>query len=92
MAKKELTVEQRQTIVTLRAEGNLEHQIEAKTGFARTTVHAVLKKHRETGTVADMPGRGRKRKTSARQDRLLTAQIRKNRRLSARAVALNSRS
>ena len=32
MAKKELTVAQRQTIVTLRAEGNSERQIEAKTG------------------------------------------------------------
>jgi transposase len=92
MAKKNLTVEQRQTIVTLRAEGNSERQIEAKTGFAQSTVHSVIKKHRETGVVADLPGSGRKRKTSARQDRLLTAQIRKNRRLSAEAVAQDSRS
>jgi transposase len=92
MARKHLTPEQRQIIVTLHAEGNSEHQVEAKTGFARSTVHSVIKKHRETGTVADKPGRGRKRKTSERDDRLLTLQIRKNRRLSAESVAQSSRS
>jgi transposase len=92
MARKQLTPEQRQIIVTLSAEGYSQRQIEAKTGVAKSTVQGVLKRYRETGTVRDKPGRGPKRKTSARQDRHVTRQIRRDRHLSAEAVAGDSRS
>ena len=90
MAKKELTVAQRHIVATLHLEGNSQRKIVAKTGFAKSTVHSLLKKYYETGTVVNRPGRGRKRKTTPLKDRILTREMRKDRKLSAYSLADSS--
>ena len=90
MAFKHLTCEQRQIIITLKKEGKSERQIESMTGFPKSTIHSVIQKYRETGSVANKAGRGRKRMTSARQDRSLFVEMKKPR-MDAELVASRSK-
>ena len=55
------------------------NEIAKRMRIARGTVQSIMKKHRETGTVADRPRSGRPRKTTPQEDRLLCRDCLKNR-------------
>eukprot|EP00795_Rhopilema_esculentum_P008069 gene8069-13984_t len=50
-------------------------------------VQQIIKKHKETGSVEDRKGRGRKRITTSREDRLIVKQSLKDRRKTSRILA-----
>ena len=83
-------MEQRQIVVTLHLDGKSLGEIAKKTGFAKSTVQAIVEKHRQHQTVTTLEGRGRKRKTTPRQDSQLTKEVKKDRFLSATSVAAQS--
>jgi len=57
-------MEDRGRVVVLHEEGNSCNKVAQKMKVARSTVQAIVKKHRETGTVKDREGRGRKKKNN----------------------------
>lgn len=85
--KAQLTVGQRSLVVDLKNQGQSYGQIAKATGFPRSTIISIVKKAKIAHTVKDLPGRGRKRKTSARIDREIVMKVEANRRLSAVQVA-----
>lgn len=62
-------------------------EIKAMTGIPKSTIFSIVKKYKDTGIVCDLPGRGRKRKTSAADDRTIISLVKKNRHLTAPEVA-----
>ena len=57
---KELTNEKRQMVVDLHKSGNGYKTIAKKLNIPLTTIRAIIKKFKTTGTVVNLPGRGRK--------------------------------
>ena len=57
---KELTNEKRQMVVDLHKSGNGYKTIAKKLNLPVTTIRAIIKKFKTTGTVVNLPGRGRK--------------------------------
>ncbi|KAL1256338.1 hypothetical protein QQF64_011883 [Cirrhinus molitorella] len=53
----------------------------------RGTVFSIVKKFTETGEVTNLPGRGRKKKTTPRTDRLIRQLAMKNRNIPAEKIA-----
>jgi len=75
-----LSMEHRARVVVLHEEGNSCNKVAQKMKVARSTVQAIVKKHRETGTVKDREGRGRKKRTTDREDRVIIKEALRNRR------------
>ena len=79
--KRNLTVEERAAVVTLKKEGYSQRDIARKEKISLCAVQEeILKKKRETGTVKYRVKTGRPRLTSKRQDRLLKRLSLSNRR------------
>ena len=73
-----LSEEQRWLIIHLATEDHRSPTAIAKrVGVSRPTVYAVLEKYHETGTTKDRPGRGRKRKISAADEKKITKKAKK---------------
>lgn len=53
------------------------HEIAKKYKCDRKTIKSILKKHRETGCVANRPGRGRKRKLNPQQERAVVKKLKR---------------
>eukprot|EP00795_Rhopilema_esculentum_P006592 gene6592-12133_t len=82
-----LSTEDRIRAVVLHEEGYSCNKIALKLKVARITVQQIIKKHKETGSVEDRKGRGRKRITTSREDRLIVKQSLKDRRKTSRILA-----
>ena len=79
-----LSNDERIRAVVLKGEGHSYQAIADQLGTTKVTIIRLLKKYRDTGNINDLPGRGRNRKTTVRQDRKLVRASLKNRRLTAR--------
>lgn len=78
-----LSYEQRMAVVR-RKDAGFSYTAIAKTfGVSRQAVISLISKYRETGSVKDVPGCGRKRATSVREDRNLVRASLQNRKLTA---------
>ena len=66
-----LSAEDRVRVVVLHEEGYSCNKIALRLKVAQSTVQQIIKKHRETGSVGDRKGRGRKRITTSREDRMI---------------------
>lgn len=68
-SRQRLSVQERMRVVVLNEEGYSLNSIAKRLRIGRRTVQEIVKKYAETGDVQDRPGRGRKKKTSPREDR-----------------------
>ena len=83
MKKQETDIVLRTRIITLFEEGYSQREISEKVDCPKSTVGDIIKKYKDTGSIYSKEGRGRKRKTTKREDRLIVNTAKKNRRLSA---------
>ena len=67
-----IPVEKHGKIIGLREMGLTYREIAARVGCSVGAVCELVKKHQQTGTVADRPIPGRKRVTTSREDRVMT--------------------
>jgi len=65
-----LTSKARFAIIFLYKEDYSIRKLSGKVGEAKPTVHQIIKKFVETGSVADRPGSGRSRKSTPKDDKL----------------------
>ncbi|XP_047113530.1 uncharacterized protein LOC124790022 [Schistocerca piceifrons] len=79
----ELTPEKKAAILAYSSVGLSTREIAFKTGFNQSTVSRLLKKYREKGNVDHEKGRGWKRASTAKQDRILKMLSLSDRRLSS---------
>jgi IS30 family transposase len=79
----QLTDFEKGQIVTLHSTGMSTHQIGKKMRRSQPCIHKFLKRYRATKEYSRRPGSGRKRKTTAREDRYNVRQALKKRRISA---------
>jgi hypothetical protein len=78
-----LSVEEAVAVVTLAETGLSQRYIGHRLGVNQSTVSRVLKRHRETQQYSRRPGQGRKRVTTAAQDRFLMMQTLRERFITA---------
>ena len=78
-----LSQEARVRVVVLAEEGYSMNKIAQRLQIGRRTVQEIVKKHKETGSVKDREGRGRKKKTSNREDGCIIKASLKDRRKSS---------
>ena len=84
-----LSLHERSSIVALSKNGFSQKQLAKKYKTGEDTVRNLLIKFEETGSVQDRPGRGRKRKTTPREDRHIYLHARSNPSHSSRYIAQN---
>lgn len=84
---KHLNNTQRNLVIDLVNQGKTYREIQLNTGIAFTTISSIVKKYNTYGTVTDLQGRGRKRKTTAKMDRRILMEVKKNRFQSAVKIA-----
>ena len=82
-----LSTEDRVRVVVLHEEGYSCNMIALRLKVARCTVQQIVKKHKETSSVEDRKGRGRKRITTCREDRLIVKESLKARKKTSRILA-----
>lgn len=87
MKKRELTIEERQKIVTLHKMGLGYKKIYQKTNCKLCTIQKIIQKWKKSGTVANKLRKGGPRKTSSRIDREIIKKITAKRSLSAPKIA-----
>lgn len=85
--KHQLTTDQRNLVVDLHRNKLSFREMEIQTGISRSTIESVVKKFKKFGSVVDLPGRGRKRKTSKTDDRAILLAVKSDRKISAVQVA-----
>ena len=78
-----LSDEQRHLIVYLHKKGISERKIASEVGCSKTGVNVTIKRWKETGKFEERPGRGRKMKSTIRQDRALVRLSLSDRRLTS---------
>ena len=83
---KEHSNDLRELVVKHFLNGKTERDIARDVFISRNTVHSIIKKYKSTKYVANMWGRGRKRKTTANVDRVIQRKIKVDRRKSALSV------
>ncbi|XP_047129640.1 uncharacterized protein LOC124809551 [Hydra vulgaris] len=76
---KRLSMETRIRVVLLAEQGHSHRQIATDLKINRKTVDSLVIKHKNTGSVGDLAGRGRKRATTEREDRQLIRMSKRNR-------------
>ena len=82
-----LSVQERMRVVVLNEEGYSMNSIAKRLKMGRRTVQEIVKKYAETGEVKDRLGRGRKKKTSTREDRKIVQACLNDRRKSAKDIS-----
>ena len=70
-------------ILTLREEGFSQREVAEKLQESKSGVQKIIKKYSKTGEVANLPGRGRKTYTSAREKKHIVLLSKSNRKLTA---------
>jgi transposase len=83
LKKRNLASDERLRAVFMAEQGQSHRSIARTLKINRKTVDAIVSKHRETGSVADLQRTGRRRKSTSRQDRVLVRSSLSNRRLTA---------
>ena len=66
--------------------GDSEHEIAKKLLCSRNTVHSIIDKYKKTKSIGNILGRGRKRKTTLRDDKIIQRKVKVDRRKSASSV------
>lgn len=84
---KETSRQIRERVIKFNAEGLSCRQISKRLDIPTSTVNYIVKKFEVTGAVVNLGGRGRKRKTSHRTDRLMKKLALQNRKIPARKIA-----
>ncbi|CAM4900557.1 unnamed protein product [Rotaria socialis] len=84
--RKEHSHEFRETIIKRFLIGDSERYIAQDLLCSRNTVHSVIIKYKKTKCIANIVGRGRKRKTTERVDKAIQRKIKVNRRKSASSI------
>ncbi|XP_042861277.1 uncharacterized protein LOC122246649 [Penaeus japonicus] len=82
-----LSIEDRMRVVVLHEEGYSCNKIAQKLNIARSTAQQIVKKHQETGTVKDREGRGRKKITTKREERVIIKEALRDRRKTSKSLA-----
>jgi transposase len=77
------SVVQRKLVVDLVNSGKSYRQVQEQTGIPFTTISSIMKKFKTYQTVNNIKGKGRKRKTTVREDRCILKCVEKNRFISA---------
>ena len=77
---KELTTEQKEIIISLSNNGYSSYKIQEMTNINSRTVQKFLKRVRERGSIENRQRSGGKKKTTARDDRVLFRRVKGNRR------------
>ena len=80
---RKVDVETRTRALVLVEEGYSFRAVGTRLGISHKTVFRIVHKHRQTGSVADKPRRGRPKSTTPRQDRILIRKSLGNHRLTA---------
>ena len=83
---KEKPVALQQKVIKFGVDGMTIRSIAKRLDMSRSTIHTILQKHRKMGSVENLEGRGCKRKTSNRTDRLIRKLAMKNRKVSASTI------
>ena len=87
--KKQLTAEERAAIVGSKRFGAMSQTLGIQFGVSTCCIEKIWKKFREVGSVAQAPGRGRKRITNDRDDRMIAKQVKKDRFVTATEIQAN---
>ena len=74
-------------VICLHEEGYSCNKIAERLKVARRTIQQLVKKYKETGSVKDKPGKGRRKMTTPRDDRVIVNTAIKNRKISSNTVA-----
>jgi transposase len=77
--KKDISIENRGLIVGTNAYGASSDELATPFGVCKRTINRIWKRYREEGTLKQRDGRGRKRKTTERDDRRIAAAVKCNR-------------
>lgn len=85
----QISMQIRNLIVRDAQRNESQRKIAVKYGVSRGAVQKIILKHQDLGSVADRPGRGAKRQSSARTDDLIIREIKKDPRTTVRAVKEN---
>lgn len=83
---KEHSNDLRELVIKHFLNGDVEREIAQKVLISRNTVHSIIAKYKSTKCIANMWGRGRKRKTTANADRVIQRKVKVNRRKSALSI------
>ena len=76
----------RELIIKHYLNGDSEREIASKMFCSRNSVHSMIMKYKKTKCIANLAGRGRKRKTTVREDKVIQRKIKADRRKSASSV------
>lgn len=90
MAKKQISVDIRKLIVKKHKEGFSKREIGREYSVSEAGVRKIVKKFEELGSVTDRTGRGRKRKTTASDDRMISREAAKNSFSTSRVIRENA--
>ena len=77
----------RNLVVKHHLEGDSVRDVAEKAGISRSTAHNIIQRFKKTGSAANRSRTGRKRKTTAREDRLIRQKILVNRKKGAESVS-----
>ena len=83
---RELSQKLRKEVIFLHSQGDGYKTIAKRLNISRDTVSCIVRKYKGKGTVATLPGRGRRRKLSSTARRLLRRQMEKNPRVAAKEL------
>ena len=72
--------------MALRMVGFTLREIGKQMGRSPETIREVITKYEENGSINRIPGSGRFRKTTPKEDNLIVRQVKKNRRINARQI------
>lgn len=90
MAKgKELTSEERKIIIKLHLEHKKEREIARIVSRTQSTVHSIIKRYRDTGSVDNKQRSGRPSKVSNRLKAIIVREVKSNPRISGPKIAAN---
>ncbi|CAF2969788.1 unnamed protein product, partial [Rotaria sp. Silwood2] len=82
----EYSIDMRQKVIQTFLKGDSQRQIATDMLLPRTSVQKMIKKYKATKCLSNLAGRGRKRKTTIRVDRLIERKLKCGRRKPARIV------
>ena len=84
--RKEHSNEFRELVIKHFLNGDSEHEIAKKILCSRNTIHSMIVKYKKTKCIANIFGRGRKRKATKRIDRAIQRKVKVDRQKSAPPV------
>ena len=85
-ARKEHSNDFRELVIKHHLNGDSEREIASKMLCSRNTIHSMMTKYKKTRCIANLAGRGRKRKATIRGDKLIQQKIKVDHRKSASSV------